>query len=184
MDNTQPQTSTSQNPDLDWSQVRETIRMMNLAVAQIEMSMKDGEDSVGTLTHAFTNMMEKVGKIEQQIRDSNQDASVTAPIIENCEAIATDMQHTIIAFQFYDKLTQRLTHVSETLGALSDLVGDSSRLYNPSQWLQLQESIKSKYTMPAEHAMFEMIMSGMSIEQILMAGTVHQEESSDDIELF
>jgi hypothetical protein len=38
--------------------------------------------------------------------------------------------------------------------------------------------------MPAEHAMFEMIMSGMSIEQILMAGTAYQEESSDDIELF
>ncbi len=36
--------SSAQNPDLDWSQGRETVRMVNLAVAQIEMSMTEGDD--------------------------------------------------------------------------------------------------------------------------------------------
>ena len=46
--------STAARPDLDWSQVRETILMLDLAVAQMEMAMRDSADSVDVLTHAFT----------------------------------------------------------------------------------------------------------------------------------
>ncbi len=175
---------TSQQPDLDWSQVRETIRMINLAVAQIEMSMKEGHDSVGTLTKAFTVMADKVQTIERHASENS--AVATEPsqkIIEECEAVASEMQHAIIAFQFYDKLTQRLSNVSQTMGSLTDLVGDNSRLYNPMEWSKLQEQIKSKYTMPAEHEMFEMIMKGMAIEDILKLAPAAP-ETEDDIELF
>lgn len=176
-------TSSSQSPDLDWSQVRETIRMMNLAVAQIEMSMREGEDSVGTLTTAFSHMMNKVSLIEQYIKQNERTDDSADEILEQCDAISAEMQHAIIAFQFYDKLTQRLTHVSQTLGSLSELVGDSSRLYDPKQWVLLQEQIKSKYTMPAEHAMFDMIMQGMTIEQILATASTSAADDND-IELF
>ena len=33
--------STSINPDLDWSQLKETILMLNLSVAQIDQSMNE-----------------------------------------------------------------------------------------------------------------------------------------------
>lgn len=179
--------STSQNPDLDWSQVRETIRMMNLAVAQIEMSMKEGEDSVQTLTTSFTSMMEKVNHIEQGIKanELSTEQTVADSLLDECDAISAEMQHTIIAFQFYDKLTQRLTHVSETLESLSELVGDGNRIYDPAQWSQLQQQIKSKYTMPAEHAMFQMVMSGMSIKEIIASVSPGAlDDHSEDIELF
>ena len=177
--------SNSQQPDLDWSQVRETIRMMNLAVAQIEVSMKDGDDSVDALTDAFTTMAARVQVIEKLVKakgESQDEESAT--IIEQCEVVASEMQHAIIAFQFYDKLTQRLSHVSHTLDALSELVGDNTRLFNPTEWTLLQEKIKSKYTMPAEHNMFELIMKGgMSIEEILKV-TSSDPAPDDDIELF
>ncbi|MBE0439864.1 MAG: hypothetical protein IBX57_08955 [Gammaproteobacteria bacterium] len=176
-------TSTSKSPDLDWSQVRETIRMMNLAVAQIEMSMREGEDSVGTLTAAFSQMMENVSLIEQYVKHNTGTEASKDTILEQCDAISAEMQHAIIAFQFYDKLTQRLTHVSQTLDSLSDLVGDGHRLYDPRQWAMLQEQIKSKYTMPAEHAMFDMVMQGMTIEQILATAS-STEHDQNDIELF
>jgi uncharacterized coiled-coil protein SlyX len=175
--------SSSQSPDLDWSQVRETIRMMNLAVAQIEMSMKDGEDSVSTLTATFSQMMERVGLIEQLVKQNESSESSSDNILEQCDAISAEMQHAIIAFQFYDKLTQRLTHVSQTLGSLSELVGDNRRLYDPRQWALLQELIKSKYTMPAEHAMFELVMQGLSIDEILATQSLPNEDDND-VELF
>ena len=46
--------SSSQRPDLDWSQVRETINMLTLAVAQMEASINDGDQSVGDLSNPFT----------------------------------------------------------------------------------------------------------------------------------
>jgi len=171
--------SNAQNPDLDWSQVRETVRMMNLAVAQIEMSMKEGDDSVDTLTDAFTTMAARVQVIEKLALDKQDNESKN--IVDQCEAVAAEMQHAIMAFQFYDKLTQRLSHVSHSLGSLVDLVGDNTRLYNPIEWSLLQEKIKSKYTMPAEHNMFDLMMQGMSIEEVLKAT---QKDDSEDIELF
>lgn len=176
--------SSSRYPDLDWSEVTETIRMLNLAVAQIELSMREGEDSVGILTTAFTQMMEKVSLIEQQIKLSEQCDGAIAPILEQCDAVSTEMQHAIVAFQFYDKLTQRLTHVSQTLGCLSDLVGDSHRLYDPKQWAILQNLIKSKYSMPVEHALFDMVMRGMTIEEMLATSSLTVDDINTNIELF
>ena len=172
--------SRAQQPDLDWSQVRETVRMMNLAVAQIEMSMKEGDDSVDTLTDAFIAMAARVKVIETLAKDKEDHES--KQIVEQCESVSSEMQHAIIAFQFYDKLTQRLSHVSLSLAGLVDLVGDNTRLYNPIEWSLLQEKIKSKYTMPAEHEMFEKMMQGMSVEEVL-----EQSQYTDikgDIELF
>ena len=48
--------STSANPDLDWSQIRETVAMLNLAVAQIAGTLTEGDDSVRTLVDSFTSM--------------------------------------------------------------------------------------------------------------------------------
>jgi hypothetical protein len=171
--------SSAQKPDLDWSQVRETVRMMNLAVAQIEMSMKEGDESVDALTNTFTTMAARIQVIEDLASKAEGDSF--QQVLQQCEAVSGEMNHAIIAFQFYDKLTQRLSHVSHSLESLVDLVGDSSRLYNPVEWSLLQEKIKSKYTMPAEHQMFEMMMQGMSIEQVLQ---LSQQTPDDDIELF
>ncbi len=104
-------------------------------------------------------------------------------VIEQCEAIAAEMQHAIMAFQFYDKLTQRLSHVSHSLASLVDLVGDRSRLFNPVEWSILQEKIKSRYTMPAEHNMFELMMGGMSIKDVLKQ-MKKNEDNEYNIELF
>lgn len=170
-------TSSAQKPDLDWSQVRETVRMMNLAVAQIETSMRQGDDSVDTLTNAFTTMAARIQVIESIV----QKGSKSEPILEQCEAVSAEMNHTIMAFQFYDILTQRLSHVSHSLEALTDLVGDSTRLYNPVEWSLLQEKIKSKYTISEEHHMFDLVMQGMSVEEALKQAK-HQEDNG--IELF
>ena len=176
--------STTQQPDLDWSQVQETIRMMNLAVAQMEVSMKEGDESVDTLTDTFSTMVARVQVIEKVVKQKEQDDDLDS-VIEQCDAVTSEMQRAIVAFQFYDKLTQRLSHVSHTLEALSNLVGDQSKLYNPIEWSLLQEKIKSKYTMPAEHRMFELVMEGMSVEDILkLPPEATVEDTEDDIELF
>ncbi|MBL3617979.1 MAG: hypothetical protein JMN26_09620, partial [gamma proteobacterium endosymbiont of Lamellibrachia anaximandri] len=76
MNNTSIAPSTAKQPDLDWSQVRETMRMLNLAVAQIDMAMREGEESIQTLSESFTSMIASVSTISQtagqlQCRDEN-----------------------------------------------------------------------------------------------------------------
>lgn len=43
-------------PDLEWNQVRETVLMLNLAMARMTHAMRDGDKSVDSLSRSFTEM--------------------------------------------------------------------------------------------------------------------------------
>ncbi len=191
--------SSARNPDLDWSQVRETILMLALAVAQIEMSMRESDGSVEVLSNSFTSMVGQVKMIERTVAalpDSVEMTDAKTAIISSCATVSEMMHSAIIAFQFYDKLTQRLNHVTGSLGSLADLVNDQRRLYNPYEWLGMQEKIKSRYTMEEERLMFDAIMQGKTVKQALAIYVQAIEDrkqktadsssggDEDDIELF
>ncbi len=61
--------STASSPDLDWSQVRETLRMLHLAAAQIDVALKDGDESIDTLSNSFTSMIGSVNTIAMAVAD-------------------------------------------------------------------------------------------------------------------
>jgi len=183
--------STSVNPDLDWSQLKETILMLNLSVAQIDQSMNEGNASVDTLASSFTSLATNLSDIQSSIENMKDDNfDKTKLIVQGSAATALDKVHAaIIAFQFYDKLTQRLDHVSTSLSALTTLIGNPASLYSPPEWQSLQQTIRSRYTMEEERQMFDKVLSGMSIEQALEEfkndmNDKNNNEDEDDIELF
>ena len=102
--------------------------------------------------------------------------------------IADKIHAAIMAFQFYDKLVQRLDHVCQSLGGLSSVVADQRRLYNPGEWVALQQQIRGKYTMEEERAMFDAVLHGIpvkeAVETYLHARMEQVEASGGDIELF
>lgn len=186
--------STAHNPDLDWSQLRETITMLALAVAQVESSMTDGAQSVSTLTESFTRMADYVKKIRHitgKVNPNNLD-QFKAAIDSTATELEADVQDAVIAFQFYDRISQRLDHVCRSLDKLGVLISSPDALYNPNKWHNFQEEIKNSYTMEAERIMFEHILRGHSIEEALEIYQHHfdeeengkDEENGDEIELF
>ncbi len=178
-----PTPSRADQPDLDWSQVRETVALLNLAVAQIGWAMRDGEDSVNTLTTSFTGMINHA----QTIREAGEalpEGNERATITRHCDAILQQMNQSVIAFQFYDKLSQRLMHVSNSLDELSRLVSDPVRLYNPYEWSGLQRLIRSRYTSEEDQAMFDAVIGGASVEEAMQAASGSGDNRNDDIELF
>lgn len=178
--------SNAVRPDLDWSQVRETVLLLNVAIAQIENALRSGDESVTALADSFTSM---VGNVEQ-IAAATENLPVNSEsttIQINCKAVSEKMHAAIMAFQFYDKLTQRLTHLCNSLDSLNSLVSSPEKLYNPYEWRGLQQSIKSKYTVDSDRAMFEAILSGKSIKetlQIVKQIEAQHASKKDDIELF
>jgi hypothetical protein len=185
----EPKNSMAERPDLDWSQVRETVRMLSLAVAQIDMALSQSDDSIGALTSSFTEMVDQTKSIDQASRQITGDENVAAveEIQQKCALITTNVHHSIVAFQFYDKLTQRLDHVMHALNSLGDLVADQSKLYNPNEWISLQSVIRSRYSMVEEQAMFDALLSGASVEEALeicRERVNNITSSEDDIELF
>ncbi len=175
--------SGSNQPDLDWSQVRETVKLLTVSVAQVQNSMQQGDESVNTLTESFTSMVHHMGAIEQILQnlDAEKDKQ---DALEYCQATSDLIQSSIMAFQFYDRLQQCLDHVATSLVGLSELVEEPQRLYNPAEWKKFQDEIRGRYTMESEKAMFDAILQGKSLEEALALVNETEDQEEEDIELF
>lgn len=181
----------ARTPDLDWSQVRETVLMIELAAGQVEAAMRESNSSVDVLTDTFTSLAESLQLVETAVAtlpDTVGNGLVKAEIENNTQLVSEKIHHAIVAFQFYDKLIQRLAHVCHSLGGLADLVGDRQRLYRPQEWVMLQDQVRSKYTMAEERAMFDAVLHGMSVEraleQYMQLRMKEVRDSGGEIELF
>lgn len=182
-----PQTE-SQFDDLDWRQIHETVRMLNLAIAHITWSMKEGDESVETLANTFTSMAGAITALEDITDSLSGDMAIDMKKVmtDKCHNLSGNIHSAIIAFQFYDRITQQLAHVCNSLGSLGDLISDKEKFFRPYEWHALQNQIRSKYTMESERKMFDALMEGSSIEDVLhMAiGDTSDSKNKDDIELF
>lgn len=180
--------SNAKSPDLDWSQVRETVRLLNLAVTHIEESMHVGDDSVDALTDSFTTMAGDIQSVQKSIEALPESvrSELTEDIETKCDSLKQQVHNAIIAFQFYDRLIQKLTHVSHSMDTMADLILDQSRLFNPNEWTALQEKIRASYTMESERLMFDALMGGASIHEAMEIAEKHDGANGQtgDIDLF
>lgn len=189
--------SSAVKPDLDWSQVKETISMLCLAMAQIETTLNDSSRSVSELTSSFTGMAQDaqtVSRLCETLDSAEKWENQRHELSGVAQQISQQMHRAVVAFQFYDRLSQKLGHVNLSLTHLGDLIADNGRLYNPTEWRKIQDEIRSNYTMECERMMFDMIMKGATIGEAL-ALYRHQFEQTeairnqaasaeDDVELF
>jgi hypothetical protein len=104
--------------------------------------------------------------------------------------INSEIQNSVVAFQFHDRISQRLHNVTNALHSLSDLINSIERMGDPDEWRQLQNTIKQSYSMESERLMFEHIMLGASVDDALAIYRHHfddlpeTDDSGDDIEVF
>ncbi|MGB1091109.1 MAG: hypothetical protein ACPGYX_03210 [Oceanobacter sp.] len=181
-------------PEMDWSQIGESLAMLALAVAQIDSSLTEGSRSVNQLSSSFTMMADNTQTILKLASDEKSADEATAAkeqIASIAVQINEEIREAIVAFQFYDRLSQRLEHVSSSLERMGHLIADPSMRYSPNAWNLLQGHIKGKYTMEAERIMFEHIMAGNSVAEALEIYNHHflnsaksQDDTTDEIELF
>lgn len=188
-------TSSAKTSEQDWSHVKETITMLYLAVCQIKSSLTDGDHSLNHLTDSFTALANHTREVDKQIQTIDQAAEI-ATVRQSLTDTASDMQlkiaEAVTAFQFYDRISQRLDHVANGLESMSSLLADPRKLNNPKAWQRIQREVKSSYTMESERLMFEHILRGASVQEALQIYRHHFENEvtldtnadEDEIELF
>ncbi len=170
------------SPHQNWSHIQETLNMLNLAVAHIKRSMLDGDESVHALSNSFTDMV-GLNKVIQEASSKLTDSPDKRAIENACNEIAEKTNSALVAFQFYDILTQRLDHICSSLSAMSELFADNERLNTPYEWAALQEKIKAKYSIQADRDMFEAILAGKSVEEALQTSRKPR-SARDELEYF
>ena len=176
-----------------YSYVDDTLTMLGISIAQIRTSLSDSNSDVDMLTRNFSTIADKILTIKDST-DSlsnghvNMDAEVQLIGAAATEAHAKIGQ-AVIEFQFFDRMSQRLSHVIQSLDAISSLIKDPDRIQDPMAWMKLQSHLHDSYSMESERVMFQSIVNGASIDEAIAIyhEASNQEEveaDSDDVELF
>ncbi len=159
----------------DWDFSQNAQQMLNVSVAQIKSILNDGGDNVCELTASFIELAQTMNDLINHKTDIDH----------------TDLQHIkhkieqgIVAFQFYDRISQRLHHVSNSLQTMGNIIQDENKRLSPERWQAFQDQIQARFTMESERKLFLDIMNGYSVEEALNHSQESGKDSSPSIELF
>jgi len=165
--------------------------MLGLCEAQMESALQDSDKAVDTLIQAFTSLVDTTRSINALTESLPAEikATVASDLNQQVQAISKQMASAVVAFQFYDKLTQRLGHVRYSLSTLALFVCDRSQAANPDQWRRLLNTLRRLYRTEEERQIFQSIMDGIASEQVHEASSASGSDSMADskigeIELF
>lgn len=161
-------------------------RLIALAAAQIEAALIDSEAPVSALADHFTEIAGQLRGLLEAIErlpavGAASEAHATATRVAG--SLAWHIDQSVLAFQFYDRMAQRLSHVSEGLAALA---GQPGALADPESCGALLARMQGRYSTAEERALSAAILAGMPREEALRA---HRERATPgvaggDIELF
>ena len=158
-------------PDPGSIDVRESVRLLHVAVAQIDVTMHEGDASVAVLSGALSSIAAGLKSIGQCAQESPSAGEVAQKgnMSASCSTLAKKVEAAIMAIQFYDAMTQKLTHISENLQALADSMADPGRVAAHAHGSTLKQRTRARFTMESEKRVFDALMRGMTMEEAVRA---------------
>ena len=150
----------------------------------MESALNDSDIAVDALVKAFTGLAETTRSISELTRNMPPEAKALLgnDLQQQADVIGKQIANAVVAFQFYDKLTQRLGHVRYSLSTLALFVCDRSQTAEPDQWDRLLKTLRRLYRTEEERQIFQMIIDGMPMEGDSLTAT--RTEGTSEVELF
>ncbi len=178
-------------PLADWTPEQQIAQMLELCEAQMESATCESDLAVDSLVKAFSGLAETARSIKAaaaSFTPEQRAALGDIDLIRQMGAIEKQMTSAVVAFQFYDKLTQRLGHVRYSLSTLALFVCDRVQATQRDQWRRLFTTLKRLYRTEEEKQIFQMMVEGASADEA--RDHIHQSTqtmriaATGDIELF
>lgn len=156
----------------------EAARLLLLCNTQLALSVIQSDEDILSLSSVFQELAEICDQLEG-------DHNASDALNKLHQQIQYSVKNGIIAFQFYDRLTQQLSHIQQTMDQLSHLIKDTEILADDDKWHTLRNHLKNSYSMESEHLIYDAIMEGKTKQQALeIYHQLEQQQGDNDIELF
>jgi len=168
---------------------KKVAELTRLAAAQIRVAVTESGESVDELSLSFTDIVNKDKLIRESISQLPDEPSITEikkQISMLSNEISHNVQNAVIAFQFYDRLCQRLDHTSECLRNLSE-IEDNTLKSSVDEVNKLRDQVYNHFTMKEERQLFDAVLVNKQFEQAIgeyMKARIETMDDDDDIELF
>lgn len=186
----QPNELPTTEPSEEWTPEQQIARMLELCEAQMESALSESDVAVDALIKAFTSVTESqrsLGELLDKLPRRSSD-SEDAELRHQLTHVHKQMAHAVVAFQFYDKLTQRLGHVRYSLSTLAMFVCDNNQTRQREQWERLFGTLRRLYRTQEERDIFQLMIEGASGAEARAQAEHHSAprdaDSTGEIELF
>ncbi len=176
-------------PSENWTPEQQISRMLELCEAQMESALSESDVAVDALIKAFTSVSESTRSLDALLNKPLEHGEAeNANLGQQLGHVRKQMAHAVVAFQFYDKLTQRLGHVRYSLSTLAMFVCDSNQTRQREQWERLFGTLRRLYRTQEERDIFQLMVDGASGAEARAQAEHHEEprdaDSTGEIELF
>lgn len=174
------------SPGAAFTPEMQMANMLGLCEAQMESALQESDQAVDSLVKAFTCLVEATRSMSNLTEALPAEVKQTiAPDLERqIAAISKEMGAAVMAFQFYDKLTQRLGHVRYSLSTLALFVCDRSQANQPDQWKRLLNTFRRLYRTEEERQIFHMIFDGIANTDATLERPALADSKAGEVELF
>lgn len=166
------------------SHIVNQVTLLQLAAAQLALSLKETEQPFDDLSRLFIEIVEGFNEIETLL-SSGQSSDIEK--VKSLHCLTQErVKNAIIDFQFYDRMTQRLNHI---MGNIQDAINSIALNEDNDEehWENIFSNIEKSYTMREEKQLYESIRSGVGFDEAvkaLISQTFVNDPSVTDIELF
>jgi hypothetical protein len=147
-----------------WTPEQQIARMLELCEAQMESALSQSDVAVEALIKSFAGLIE-AGQALGSVGEKLPADATPADLAPQLEALKKQTAAAVVAFQFYDKLTQRLGHVRYSLSALAMFVCDRAKSGEREQWRRLFTTLRRLYRTEEELQIFKLMVDGTSAEE-------------------
>ena len=150
---------------------------LDLLSAHIKSALIDLENPQRVVSSFFNGVVCELDDVHAELSELLGDAAAQPELLKKLAKLKQDANRSILEFQAFDRVEQRLRHVQQSL----HLIADNAQSPQPEQL----DLIKSTYSMEHENALHELLESGVSRNQLLdQCSSTVAEACDDDMELF
>lgn len=147
-----------------WTPEQQIARLLSLCEAQMESALSESDVAVEALVKSFAGLIE-AGEALGSLSEKTPADTSAADLARQLDALRKQTAAAVVAFQFYDKLTQRLGHVRYSLSALAMFVCDRAKSGEREQWKRMFATLRRLYRTEEERQLFRLMVEGASAEE-------------------
>lgn len=169
---------TDMKPTNEDSNVSTTIgkggahRFSDLSIALIKFCMQDGEAASKEISDRLSLMQSFVDEAKHAVKKAKDTEEVNLQL----DLLGAEIISTVIALQFFDRISQRMSHAVESVEAIEDSASLKAK------------TIDQRFTMDDERILYEALLEGCTVDEALERASQKLTDTIDckgsDIELF
>lgn len=174
-------------PGVYMQKAKEAVLALNLSVGQLESSLHGTNQSAEKVSLAIVKMNQSVEDWSKIANEPDCDPQAFLDYFRSqLPGFAQYNYESTIAVQYFDRLNQRLSHISNCLLELAHIFSSKEQFVDDAKWSELMTMFKKAYVTLGDMEAFEQLIKGMSVHEAMVYLIKEQtvENHQFEVELF